>query len=144
MNQVNQKLNIKLPYYHYLFMIGFEMLYTINFSIEAETKDELQKICDDLVSDLQSQSKQTDKIQLNQYSIDQDEEFVYIEAEVVNLNKDTLDYLIGRIKSGEFDPDFQQYSYFDQSFNENKTMDCFTYLLDKLKDKFPNCVYSNK
>lgn len=80
------------------------MLYTINFSIEAETKDELQKICDDLVSDLQSQSKQLDKIQLNQYSIDQDEEFVYIEAEVVNLNKDTLDYLIGRIKSGEFDP----------------------------------------
>ena len=28
------------------------MLYTINFSIEATTKDELQKICDDLVSDL--------------------------------------------------------------------------------------------
>ena len=104
MNQVNQKLNIKLTYYHYLFMIGFEMLYTINFSIEAETKDELQKICDDLVSDLQSQSKHLDKIQLNQYSIDHDEEFVYIEAEVVNLNKDTLDYLIGRIKSGEFDP----------------------------------------
>lgn len=54
------------------------MLYTINFSIEAATKDELKKICDDLVSDLQSQSKQTDKIQLNQYSIDQDEECVYI------------------------------------------------------------------
>lgn len=64
----------------------------------------MQKICDDLVSDLQSQSKQTDKIQLNQYSINQDEEFVYIEAEVVNLNKNTLDYLIERIKSGEFDP----------------------------------------
>lgn len=119
------------------------MLYTINFSIEAATKDELKKICDDLVSDLQSQSKQTDKIQLNQYSIDQDEECVYIEAEVVNLNKDALDYLIGRIKAGEFDPDFQQYTYFDQSFNENKKLDCFTYLLDKLKDEFPNFVCSN-
>lgn len=110
------------------------MLYTINFSIEAATKDKLQKICDDLVLDLQS--KQPDKIQLNQYSIDQDEECIYIEAEVVNLNKDTLDYLIERIKSGEFDPDFQQYAYFDQSFTENKNMDCFTYLLDKLKDEF--------
>ncbi len=112
------------------------MLYTINFSIEAATKDELQKICDDLVSDLQSKSNQPDKIQLNQYSIDQDEEVVCIEAEVVNLNKDTLDYLIGRIKAGEFDPDFQQYTYFDQSFNENGKLDCFTYLLDKLKDEF--------
>lgn len=113
------------------------MLYTINFSIEAETKDQLQQICDNLVSDLaQRQSKQPEPIQLNQYSIDQDEECVYIEAEVVNLNKETLDYLIERIKSGEFDPDFQQYSYFDQSFIENKTMDCFTYLLDKLKDEF--------
>lgn len=120
------------------------MLYTINFSIEAATKDELQKICDDLVSDLaQRQSKQPDTIQLNQYSIDQDEEVVYIEAEVVNLNKDTLDYLIERIKAGEFDPDFQQYTYFDQSFNENKKLDCFTYLLDKLKDEFPNFVCSN-
>lgn len=113
------------------------MLYTINFSIEATTKDELQQICDNLVSDLaQKQVKQPEKIQLNQYSIDQDEECVYIEAEVVNLNKDTLDYLIERIKSGEFDPDFQQYAYFDQSFTENKNMDCFTYLLDKLKDEF--------
>lgn len=119
------------------------MLYTINFSIEAATKDELQKICDDLVSDLQSQSKQPEPIQLNQYSIDQDEECVYIEAEVVNLNKDTLDYLIGRIKSGEFDPDFQQYAYFDQLFTENKNMDCFSYLLDKLKDEF-NIVQTNK
>ena len=62
--------------------------------------------------------------------------YTYIEAEVVNLNKDTLDYLIERIKSGEFDPDFQQYAYFDQSFTENKNMDCFSYLLDKLKDEF--------
>jgi hypothetical protein len=117
------------------------MLYTINFSIEAATKDELQKICDDLVLDLQS--KQHDKIQLNQYSIDQDEECIYIEAEVVNLNKDALDYLIGRIKAGEFDPDFQQYTYFDQSFNENGKLDCFSYLLDKLKDEF-NIVQTNE
>ena len=62
------------------------MLYTINFSIEAATKDQLQQICDNLVSDLaQRQSKQPEPIQLNQYSIDQDEECVYIEAEVVNL-----------------------------------------------------------
>ena len=67
----------------------------------------------------------------------------YIEAEVVNLNKDTLDYLIRRIKSGEFDPEFQQYAYFDQSSNENKAMDCFTYLLDKLKDEF-NIVQTNE
>ena len=65
------------------------MLYTINFSIEAATKDQLQQICDNLVSDLaQRQSKQPEPIQLNQYSIDQDEECVYIEAEVVNLNKE--------------------------------------------------------
>lgn len=120
------------------------MLYTINFSIESATKDELQKICDDLVSDLaQRQSKQPEPIQLNQYSIDQNEKCVYIEAEVVNLNKDTLDYLIRRIKSGEFDPEFQQYAYFDQSSNENKAMDCFTYLLDKLKDEF-NIVQTNE
>lgn len=120
------------------------MLYTINFSIEATTKDELQQICDNLVSDLaQKQVKQPEKIQLNQYSIDQDEECIYIEAEVVNLNKDALDYLIGRIKAGEFDPDFQQYTYFDQSFNENGKLDCFSYLLDKLKDEF-NIVQTNE
>ena len=55
------------------------MLYTINFSIESATKDELQKICDDLVSDLaQRQSKQPEPIQLNQYSIDQNEKMCFI------------------------------------------------------------------
>ena len=104
------------------------MLYTINFSIETKS-NQLQKVCDELVADLQAYPNQSEPIQLNQYPLDQDEDNVCIEAEIINLNKDTLDYLIKRIKSGDFDPEFQEYSCFGQSFGyanaEKKTMDCF-------------------
>lgn len=129
--------------------------YTINFSIET-TSDKLQKICDDLLSDLQSkaQAKQSihhvggEKrdiittlvtpmpIQLNHYLIDEDGQNISVEVEILNLNQEILDYLIKRIKTGEFDPNFQEYKVYDSKFNTNEQTGLFTYLFDKMKDEF--------
>lgn len=113
------------------------MPYSIYFSIDT-TLDKLQQICDDLLSDLQNHVGVTTStpIQLNHYLIDEDEQNVSVEVEVLNLNQETLDYLIERIKTGEFDSDFQEYKVYDSKFDTNAQDDLFTYLLDKMKDEF--------
>lgn len=120
-------------------------LYTITFSIET-TSDKLQKICDDLLLDLQSHTANdasvgessfaATPIQLNHYPIDEDEQNVSVEVEILNLNQETLDYLIERIKTGEFDSNFQEYKVYDSTFDANEPASLFTYLLDKMKDEF--------
>lgn len=113
------------------------MPYSIYFSIDT-TFDKLQQICDDLLSDLQNHVGVTTAtpIQLNHYLIDEDEQNVSVEVEVLNLNQETLDYLIERIKTGEFDSDFQEYKVCDSKFDTNAQAGLFTYLLDKMKDEF--------
>ena len=119
--------------------------YSIHFSIET-TSDKLQKICDDLLSDLQSHTANdasvgeaatlASPIQLNYYPIDEDEQNVSVEVEVLNLNQETLDYLIERIKTGEFDSNFQEYKVYNSKFDTNVQTGLFTYILDKMKDEF--------
>lgn len=117
--------------------------YSIHFSIET-TSDKLQKICDDLFSDLQSHTANdagvgvttATPIQLNHYPIDEDEQNVSVEVEVLNLNQETLDYLVERIKTGEFDSNFQEYKVYDSTFDTNAQTGLFTYLFDKMKDEF--------
>lgn len=128
--------------------------YSIHFSIET-TSDKLQKICDDLLSDLQSHiannanvgettaSFAATPIQLNHYLIDEDEQNVSVEVEVLNLNQETLDYLIERIKTGEFDSNFQEYKVYNSKFDTNVQTGLFTYILDKMKDEF-HIVPTNK
>ena len=126
--------------------------YSIHFSIET-TSDKLQKICDDLLSDLQSHtandtsvveaSVAATPIQLNHYPIDEDEQNVSVEVEILNLNQKTLDYLVERIKTGEFDSNFQEYKVYNSTFDANEQAGLFTYLLDKMKDEF-HIVPTNK
>lgn len=113
------------------------MSYSIHFSLDT-TLDKLQQICDDLLSDLQNHVgvNTATPIQLNHYPIDEDEQNVSVEVEVLNLNQETLDYLIERIKTGEFDSNFQEYKVYDSKFNTNTQTGLFTYILDKMKDEF--------
>ena len=115
------------------------MPYSIYFSIDT-TLDKLQQICDDLLSDLQNHvgvtSVAATPIQLNHYPIDEDEQNVSVEVEVLNLNQETLDYLVERIKTGEFDSNFQEYKVYDSTFDTNAQTGLFTYLFDKMKDEF--------
>lgn len=115
------------------------MSYSIHFSLDT-TLDKLQQICDDLLSDLQNHvgeaSVAAKPIQLNHYPIDEDEQNVSVEVEVLNLNQETLDYLIERIKTGEFDSNFQEYKVYNSKFDTNVQTGLFTYILDKMKDEF--------
>ena len=128
--------------------------YSIHFSIET-TSDKLQKICDDLLSDLQSYTANdtsvveasvaatASPIQLNHYPIDEDGQNISVEVEILNLNQEILDYLIERIKTGEFDSNFQEYKVYNSKFDTNVQTGLFTYILDKMKDEF-HIVPTNK
>ncbi len=95
-------------------MKTFSIVFTISTRTPNKTitiQDHLKNICDEIADSLK---KFNEEQQIEVFCIeiegDADDNWISVEAEVSGIqSREALDMLIGQIKDGQFDADFQEY-----------------------------------